>query len=144
MKFLQLNINSINTSLNELWHYQKENNYDGIFLQETNYTENKPLGDFKHWKSKMHTIYKNKNAGFGVGTLIPMNTKNVFRDDLTNDDLELIWNQMYIGNKEVLIGNIYVTPGNENQLNILDRELEKHRDKNTIRRLEQQKQHMGQ
>ena len=37
MKFLQF----LNTSLDELWKYQKENNYDGIFLQETNYTDQK-------------------------------------------------------------------------------------------------------
>ena len=42
MKFLQFNINSINTSLDELWRYQKENNYGGIYLQETNYTDEKP------------------------------------------------------------------------------------------------------
>ena len=43
MKFLQLNINPLNTSTEELWD-QKENNYEGIFLQETlgNYTAKKP------------------------------------------------------------------------------------------------------
>ena len=41
MKFLQLNINSLNTSTEELWDYQEENNYEGIFLQETNYTAGK-------------------------------------------------------------------------------------------------------
>ena len=56
MKFLQLNINSLNTSIEELWDYQKENNYKGIFLQETNYTAEKTLAKFKHWKTKMCTI----------------------------------------------------------------------------------------
>ena len=84
MKFLQLNINSLNTSTEELWDYQKENNYEGIFLQETNYTAEKTLGKFKHWKTKMHTIYRNKNSGFGVATLIPTSVKNVFRGELTN------------------------------------------------------------
>ena len=37
---------------------------------------------------------------------------------------------MNIQNKEVLIGNIYVTAGNENQLKILEKELERHRGKN--------------
>ena len=41
MKFLQLNINSLNTSTEELWDYQEENNCEGIFLQETNYTAGK-------------------------------------------------------------------------------------------------------
>ena len=106
MKFLQFNINSINTSLDELWRYQKENNYGGIFLQKTNYTDEKPLSNFKHWKSKMHTIYKSKNGGFGDGTLIAILTKNVFQDGYINSDLEIIWNEMNIQNKDVLIRNI--------------------------------------
>ena len=48
MKFLQLNITSFNSSLDELWLYQKEHNYDAIFLQETNLTQNKTLVPFKH------------------------------------------------------------------------------------------------
>ena len=132
MKFLQLNINSLNTSTEELWDYQKENNYEGIFLQETNYTAEKTLGKFKHWKTKMHTIYRNKNSGFGVATLIPTSVKNVFRDDLTNDNLESVWSEMKIEGKVVLIGNIYIAPGNENQLHRLDNELEQHKDKSIL------------
>ena len=134
MKFLQLNVNSINTSLDELWRYQKENDHDGIFLQESNHTDEKPLGNFKHRKSKMHTIYKNKNAGFGVGTLIPISTKNVFRDDYINNDLEIIWNEMSIQNKDILIGNIDMSHKETNQLKILDKELERPRKKNNITR----------
>ena len=76
------------------------------------------LGNFKHWKGKMNTIYKSKNTRFGVGTLIPISTKNVFREDYTND-LDKIWNEMNIQNIDVLIGNIYVKPGNKNRLKIL-------------------------
>ena len=68
MKFLQYNITSLNTSVEELWLYQQENNYDAIFLQETDYIEYKPLGDFKHWKNSIFTNWKNKIQGFGVGT----------------------------------------------------------------------------
>ena len=130
MKFLQLNMNSTNASLNELWRYQKENNYGGIFLQETKYTDERPLGNLKHWKSKMHTIYKSKTEGFGDGTLIPISTKNVFRDDYINNDLEIIWNETNIQNKDVVITNICVTPGKESQLKILNKKLERHRGKN--------------
>ena len=47
MKLLQFNITSLNASLEELWGYQKENNYDAIFLEEANYTAGKPLAYFK-------------------------------------------------------------------------------------------------
>ena len=132
MKSLQLNITSLNTSIEELWDHQKENNYEGIFLQETNYIAEKTLGKFKHWKTKMHTKYRNKNCGFGVGTLIPTSVKNVFRDDLTNDNLESVWSEMKIEGKVVLIGKIYIAPGNENQLRSLDNEIEQHKDKSIL------------
>ena len=79
----------------------------------------------------MHTICKSKNGGFGDGTLIAILTKNVFQDGYINSDLEIIWNEMNIQNKDVLVRNIYVTPGKENQLKILDKELERHRWKNS-------------
>ena len=132
MKFLQLNINSLNTSTEELWDHQKENNYEGIFLQETNYMAEKTLGKFKHWKTKMHTIYRNKNSGFGVGTFIPTSVKNVFRDNLTNDNLKSVWSEMKIKRKPVLIGNLYIAPGNENHLHHLNNKLEQHKDKSIL------------
>ena len=39
---------------------------------------------------------------------------------------------MKIEGKVVLIGNIYITPGNENQLHRLDNELEQHKDKSIL------------
>ena len=42
----------------------------------------------------MHTVFKDKSLGFGVGTLIPPSVKNVFRDDLIRDDLEIVWNEI--------------------------------------------------
>ena len=82
-------------SLEQLWGYQKENNYDAIFLQETNYTAGKPLAYFKYWKTKMFTNSQNKamlwcgNSNFNC-------SKNVFREDLSHKDLEIIWNEMQI------------------------------------------------
>ena len=132
MKLLQLNISSLNTSVDELSYYQKENKYDAIFLQETNHIEDKSLGIFKNWKRKIHTTYTNKPTGFGVGTFIAPQQKNVFRNDLLSNKIEMIWNEMEINNKKTLIGNIYIPPGDINQLHALDQELEKHRDKNLI------------
>ena len=129
MKFLQLNITSFNTSLDELWLYQKEHNCDAIFLQETNFTQNKTLGPFKQWKNKMFTHYKEKTMGFGVGTLIPNDIKNVFREDFSNDSLELLWNEIEIQGQQVLIGNAYIPPNMQCHLHLLNKELEKHRGK---------------
>ena len=42
----------------------------------------------------MHTIFKNKSLGFGVGALQPPSVKSVLRDDLIRDDLEIVWNEI--------------------------------------------------
>ena len=95
--------------MEELWLYQQENNYDAIFLQETDYIEGKPLGHFKHWKNRMFTDCKNKIQDFGVGTLLSQQQKNVFRDDLSRPDLELVWNKMQIQEQKPLL-EIYTSP----------------------------------
>ena len=82
MKLLQFNITSLNTSLEELWGYQKENNYDAIFLQETNYTAGKP-SYFKYWKTKMFTNFQNKAIGFDVGTLVSSAQKKMFSETIS-------------------------------------------------------------
>ena len=94
-----------------------------MFLQETNFTQNNILGPFKHWKNKMLTHYKEKTMGFGVGTLFPNDIKNVFREDFSNDSLELLWNEIEIQGQQVLIGNVYVSPNMESHLHLLNKEL---------------------
>ena len=55
----------------------------------------------------MFTHYKeNKTMGFGVGTLIPNDIKNVFREDFSNYSLELLWNETEIQGQQILIGNV--------------------------------------
>ena len=81
MKFVQLNINSLNASVDELWLHHLNNSYSGTFLQETNHKEGYYIGNFKSWKIKMPTIFDQKTLGYGVGTLLPYIMKNVFQDN---------------------------------------------------------------
>ena len=67
--------------------------------------------------------------GFGVDTLTPNDINNVFREDLSNDSLELLWNETEIQGQKVLIGNLYISPNMESHLHLLNKELEKHRRK---------------
>ena len=67
-----------------------------------------------------------------MGTLIPNDVKNVFREDFSNDSLELLWNEIEIQGQQVLIGNVYIPPNMESHLHLLKKELEKHRGKNLI------------
>ena len=73
----------------------------------------------------MHAIFDQKTLGYGVGTLIPYNMKNIFRDDLIRNDLEIVWNETHIEGKKVFIRNVYVPPKNVEQLCIFDEVLEK-------------------
>ena len=82
MKFLQLNITSFNTSCDDLRYHQMENHYDGIFLQETNHNNSTTLGHFKNWKVNMHTIFKNKILGYGVGTFLSHRNIPMFLDKI--------------------------------------------------------------
>ena len=93
----------------------------------------------------MFTDCKNKIQDFGVGTLVSQQQKNVFRDDLSRPDLELVWNKMQIQETETLVGNIYIPPGYENHLHKLDMELEKQRKSHfTYWRFQLQKYTVGQ
>ena len=80
----------------------------------------------------MHTIFDQKTLGHGVGTLLPYNMQNVFRNDLIRNDLEMVWIKIHIEGKKVLIGNFYVSPKNVEQLYILEEVLEKLRSKDLM------------
>ena len=56
----------------------------------------------------MFTYYTEKTMGFGVDTLIPNDIKNFFREDFSNDSLELLWNEIEIQGQQVFIGNVYI------------------------------------
>ena len=81
----------------------------------------------------MHAIFDQKTLGCGVGTLIPYNMQNIFRDDLIRNDLEIVWNETHIEGKKVFIRNVYVPPKNVEQLLcIFNEALEKLRSKDLI------------
>ena len=102
MKFLQLIISFFSISCGDLCYHQMENHYDTIFLQETNYDNSISLGNFKNGKVNTHTIFKNKTLGYGVGTFLPNTTRNVFTQDLINQDLEIVWTALEINAKKSL------------------------------------------
>ena len=101
MNFLQLNITSFNTSCEDLWYHQMENHYHGIFLQETKHSSSATLGNLKNWKVSMDMIFKNNALGYGFLRFLPNTTKNVFRQDLINQDLEMVWTVLKINAKRV-------------------------------------------
>ena len=80
----------------------------------------------------MHTILDQKTLGYGVSTLLTYNMKKVFQDDLIRNDLEIVWNEIHIEGKRVLILNIYVSSKNVDQLYILNEVLQKLRSKDLM------------
>ena len=67
-----------------------------------------------------------------MGTLVSSAQKYIFIDDLSHNDLEIMWNKMQMQGEKTLVGNIYIPPGNENHLHILDIEMEKHKGENIL------------
>ena len=130
MKWLQINITSLSTSTKELIEYEKRNEYEAIFIQETDHKDEKCT--FQNFKTKMYTKYTDKTQGYGVATFIKENQKNIFHDNSEDNKLECIWNTMYINKKLVLIGNIYVPPGDSEQLDYLDQFLEQNQNGNIV------------
>ena len=76
----------------------------------------------------MHTIFKNKILGLDVRTFLPNSNNNIFRQDLINQYLEMVWTELEINAKRVLIVNIYTPPNKIPQINAPDRFLEDQRD----------------
>ena len=131
MNFFQLNITSFNTSCEDLWYHEMESHYRGIFLQETN-SSSTTLGNFKNWKVNMHMTFKKNALGYGFLRFLPNTTKNLFRQDLINQDLEMVWTELKINAKRLLIGNIYTPPSKTEQIHVLDRLLEDQRGKTVM------------
>ena len=102
-----------------------ENHCGEIFLQETNHNNSMTLGNFKNWTVNMHTVFENKTLEYDVRTFLPNINKNVFRQDLINQDLEMVWTGLGINAKRALIiGNTYIPPNKIEQLDVLNRFLE--------------------
>ena len=88
----------------------------------------KKILDSKFWKVRSHTWIKDKKQGYGVATLIKNDIKNIFWDNEISDKLECIWNELLINNKRTLMANVYILPNNHHTIDILNYELEQHKD----------------
>ena len=60
---------------------------------------------------------------------LPNTTKSVIRQNMINQDLEMVWTELKINAKRVLIGNIYIPTKKTEQIHVLDRLLEDQRGK---------------
>ena len=130
IKILQLNTECLRTSKSALLHYENIFQPDIICLQET-WTKEKVIS-FKDWSCRNRTIYNNKQSGYGVATFVHPKLKNVFREDLYNDDIEAIWNEFEFNNETITLGNFYIPPKDYDQLVHVDNQLLKVSNPNAI------------
>ena len=109
--------------------YQKENNYDAIFLQETIYTAGSPYLILSTGKPNVYKLSK-QSYGLWCGNFSFKCSKKCFQRgslaQVARDHMERNANTR----EKTLVGSFYIPPGNENHLHILDMELEKHKDGN--------------
>ena len=120
----------LRTSTSALLHYENIFQPDIICLQET-WTREKVIS-FKDWSLRNRTIYENKKSGYGVATFVHPKLKNVFREDLYNDDIEAIWNEFEFNNETITLGNYYIPPKDYDHLLQVDNQLLKVSNPNAI------------
>lgn len=106
---------------------------DILCLTETHLTPNIPNSDINinSFSNNIHRV--DRKTGLGDGIIIycknTLNTKR--REDLEHEDLELIWLDIFINNKKILLGCIYRPESNVDCWNKLEIVLEEVYNKNT-------------
>ena len=67
-----------------------------------------------------------------MATFVHPKLKNVFREDLYNDDIEAIWNEFEFNNETITLGNFYIPPKDYDHLLQVDNQLLKVSNPNAI------------
>ena len=123
MKILQNNIQSINTSLPLLRLTVQKLNIDIILLQEIWH----PKDDIISIRNYTPPIVKLRkcNEGGGVAIITRKNVKTVPLKEYDTDGLEAVWADVKVGNVRTVIGSVYIPPGDDNALHLLDDVIER-------------------
>ena len=118
MKILQNNIQSINTSLTLLRHTVQKLNIDIILLQETWHPTDKSI-NIHNYTQPIVKVRKGSEGG-GVAIISRRNVKQVQLKDYEVEGLEAVWADVKVGNIRTVVGSVYIAPGDDNALELLD------------------------
>jgi len=119
MKILQNNIQSVSTSIPLLRQCVQRLNCDVILLQEIWH----PLDNNISIRNFTQPILKTRSSGEGGGVAIITHrtVKRVYLKEYEVDGLEAVWADVSVGKMRMVIGSVYIPPGEIKALDLLDR-----------------------
>ena len=117
MKILQNNTQSINTSLPLLRLAVQKLNIDIILLQEIWHPKDDCIKI--HNYTPIVKLRKGSEGG-GVAIITRKNVKMVPLLEYDMDGLEAVWADVKVGNIRTVIGSVYIPPGDDSALLLLD------------------------
>ncbi len=120
MRIAQINCSGISKfTRSKLHSYVDEKKIDVLCLQETWLKDDK--FSFKKWTPNIN----NATDGYGgVAILTHPTVKAVKLEKLKHKDLEAVWSKIQVGNQTVIIGSVYVRPGDTTKFQILRNKLD--------------------
>ena len=118
MRFLQNNIQSINTSLPSLRNTMNRLKIDVALLQEIWH----PVDNTVHINNYFSPIMKLRQGseGGGVAIITHHNVKTVHLKEYDIDGLEAVWADIMLDNFRMVAGSVYIPPGDMSALDLLD------------------------
>jgi len=118
MRLLQNNIQSVSTSLPLLCHIRQRLQINIALLQEAWH----PMDDTINIRSYARPILKLRQGseGGGVAIITRQNVKTVHLYEYDVAELEAVWADVTCNNIFVVVGSVYIAPGDMTALDILD------------------------
>ena len=117
MRVLQNNIQSINTSLSLLRNTINRLQIDVALLQEV-WHPNNPV----YINSYFAPIIKLRKGseGGGVAIIVHQNVKSVHLQEYDMDGLEAVWAEIMLDDLRMVVGSVYIPPGDFSALDLLE------------------------
>ena len=119
IKVAQCNIRSLNTSSKLVEDMCRLQEISILSLTEIWHPEVTTLKFLHKWIWNV-SIRSNREGG-GAATIINPKIKTYPREDLNDPDLEAVWCDIYLQNKKILVGSVYVPPDEEDSMRLLIR-----------------------
>ena len=122
MKVIQLNIRSLNTSINLLELLIQRRNPDIILLQEV--WQPKKQATVKGYQAPIMKLRQGSRGG-GVAIYTKTESKQIALPKYEVDGLEAVWAEVMIGSKKTVVGSVYIPPGKIEEMKTFRRILSK-------------------
>ena len=122
LKVAQCNIRSLNTSSRLIEDMCKVQQVGILSLTEIWHPDVNNLNFLHKWI--WNTSIRVDREGGGAATIINPQIKTHPREDLNDSLVEAVWCEVYLDNRTILIGSVYIPPENEESMELFINKLE--------------------